>query len=238
MKNWCLVTLLLVTMLAFAACKPDEADLPEWRVNPTAVVNSELALAHVEWYFELMEFPENSFFVFNEDDEITAVTENGSRINGFAVYLRRPLWEEDVAFFLVTRDERIFYNLGGQEVRGDVPLVERFSLEDAEWVLRELPDLSGTELPGASYTGTRDFTTTDGIRAYLQAAFEPDHIAMYPQSRGNYNGERIEGHMAKIVYLATRDNPDGYAHYYLFAAGDGRLFSCINESPFDLQFID
>ncbi|MCL2693691.1 MAG: hypothetical protein FWE60_01140 [Oscillospiraceae bacterium] len=103
-----------------------EEELPDWRVRPTAIVDTEMALEHLEWYFGLLEFPEGSFRAGSQAREITAVTKEGSRINGFTVELSQPLWEEDVTFFLVTRDKRIFYNIGGEEVRDGVPLIIRF----------------------------------------------------------------------------------------------------------------
>jgi hypothetical protein len=106
-----------------------EEELPDWRVNPTAITTPQLALAHLEWYFELMEFPEDSFYIIEGEEEITAVSESGSRISGFAVYLRESLWAEDISFFFVTRDERLFYNIGRQEVRAGVPLIAEFSVE-------------------------------------------------------------------------------------------------------------
>jgi hypothetical protein len=123
------LALLLVTALAFTACSPEEEQLPDWRVNPTAIIDAGLALDHVAWYFELMEFPAGAFYAYADSAEITAVTPEGSRISGFAVYLNQPLWTDDVNFFLVTRDERLFYNIGGEEVRAGVYLVHRFETE-------------------------------------------------------------------------------------------------------------
>ncbi|MCL2696956.1 MAG: hypothetical protein FWE74_02605 [Oscillospiraceae bacterium] len=105
-------------------------ELPEWRVNPTAIVDSGLALAHIEWYFELLELPEDSFYIIPDAEEITAVNESGSRITGFSVYLSKPLWVEDVTFLFVTRDKRLFYNISGQEARADVPLIISFEADE------------------------------------------------------------------------------------------------------------
>jgi hypothetical protein len=132
------ILMLLSLTVSLSGCflfGSEEEELPDWRVNPTAIVNSDMALEYIEWYFELMNFPANSFFAEHDAEEITAVTGSGSRISGFAVELIQPLWEEDVTFFLVTRSSRIYYNLGNEEVRNGVPLIERFSLEDVEWTL-------------------------------------------------------------------------------------------------------
>jgi hypothetical protein len=116
----------------------EDEELPDWRVKPTAIVNAELALAHLEWYFELLEFPADSFFAEADAAEITAVTDSRSRIVGFAVEVCQPLWVDDVSFFLITRDERIFYNLRGQEARDGVFLVHRF--EEGALTLAELSE--------------------------------------------------------------------------------------------------
>jgi hypothetical protein len=125
------VVLVLLSMLSivFTACKPEEEELPGWRVSPTAIVDAELARGHVEWYFELMEFPPDSFYTDPEAGEITAVTAGGSRVSGFAVFMHERLWMEDVTFFFVTRDERLFYNIGGEEARSGVPRVFEFDTE-------------------------------------------------------------------------------------------------------------
>ncbi|MCL2638725.1 MAG: hypothetical protein FWD48_10205 [Oscillospiraceae bacterium] len=124
--------LLFAVTISFSGCflfGGEEEELPDWRVNPTAIVNAELALEQVRWYFELMEFEEDAFYVEESAEELTAVTENGSRLSGFAVFLTQPLWSEDISFFFVARDGRLFYNLAGEQVRAGVPLIIPFETE-------------------------------------------------------------------------------------------------------------
>jgi len=128
----------------------DDDTLPDWRVSPTAIVNSEMALAHVA---ELLELSEDFFFADSDAGEITAVTAESSRITGFVVSFVGGLWEEDVAFFLVTRDSRVYYNIGGEEVRNGVFLISRY--EEDIFTEREIipepspdePDV-GDDVPG------------------------------------------------------------------------------------------
>jgi len=143
-RFFALITLLAVT-ISFSGCflfSKDDGTLPDWRVSPTAIVSPEMALAHV---VELLELSEDFFFVDAEAGEITAVTAESSRITGFAVSFVGGLWEEDVAFFLVTRDYRVYYNIGGEEVRDGVFLISRY--EEDVFTEREIIPEPPVSLP-------------------------------------------------------------------------------------------
>ena len=135
MRGFLKITAILVLTsisIVFAGCKSDE-ESSDWRTTPTAIVSSEMALVHVA---ELLELSEDLFFTDDEAGEITAVTAESSRITGFPVYATASsLWNEDVEFFLVTRDYRVYYNIGGEEVRAGVPLVSLY--EDGVLTERE-----------------------------------------------------------------------------------------------------
>jgi hypothetical protein len=131
------ILVLLALTISFSGCflfGGGNDALPEWRTAPTAIINSEMALTHVA---ELFELPENLLLVDPEAGEIVAVTAESSRITGFKVTLTEQVWDEDVAFFIVTRDYRVYFNLSGEEVRDGVYLISRYD-EDA---------LTGFELP-------------------------------------------------------------------------------------------
>jgi hypothetical protein len=142
MRKAFLLLFAVIVSIGFSGCflfgGDKEEELPDWRVSPTAIVDSEMALAHVEWYFELMEFPEGTFFTDKDARELTGVTAEQSRISGFAVELTQPLWAEDISFFFVTRDGRLFYNLAGQEVRAGVPLILEFDAEALTLLVAEV----------------------------------------------------------------------------------------------------
>ncbi|MDR2531997.1 MAG: hypothetical protein LBC82_04065 [Oscillospiraceae bacterium] len=140
---------LFVTLLSFAGCNRDNSQ-PDWLVKPTAVVSPEMAITHVA---QLLELPEDLFYSpylegKSEKRTESAVTEKGSRINGFAVSLCEPLWNEDVSFFLVTRDYRVYFNLSGEYFRDGVPLISRY--EDGVFTLLDVidePDETPDETP-------------------------------------------------------------------------------------------
>jgi hypothetical protein len=122
MFNKCIkIAALLALTISLSGCflfgGGDNAE-QEWLVNPTAIISPEMAITFVA---ELFELPEDMFYA--EDGTISAVTAEGGRREGFAVFLREPLWNEDVSFFLVTRDYRLFLNFGGEEVRSGVFLI-------------------------------------------------------------------------------------------------------------------
>jgi len=139
MFNKCIkIAALLALTISLSGCflfgSGDNAE-QEWLVNPTAIISPEMAITFVA---ELFELPEDMFYA--EDGTISAVTAEGGRREGFAVFLHEPLWNEDVSFFLVTRDYRLFLNFGGEEVRSGVFLISPI----AEDMLTEIEPLPPT----------------------------------------------------------------------------------------------
>gem|GEM_PF-6985216 len=127
-------------------------ETPDWQTKPTALTTPELAIFYLAKVFEL---PEELFYSTDEE-LVTAVTAERSLITGLVIYLNESLWEENIYFFLVTRDSLIYYNLGGEEDREDLFLVSRYlggedgsftPLEESE---AEVSETSDEETPPES----------------------------------------------------------------------------------------
>jgi hypothetical protein len=129
---------IILTIFLVTGCKSDDVDTsaPNWRTTPTAIVSPEMAVVHVAELFALeyadvLELIDDFFYSpflagLTKEQEILGVTAERSRINGFLVYPNVNIWEEGDVFFLVARDERVFYNLNGEEAREGVPLITRY----------------------------------------------------------------------------------------------------------------
>jgi len=224
-----IVAILLLFSILLAACGGEETprDLP-----PVSITSPEAAIAYVSKTLGIPKASLISPFIEGWTDEelAMAVTDAGGRINGFVVYPVVDVADEDVWFFIVTRDVRIFYNLDGEEVRDGVPLIYRYQSDSLE--LYEFPDQeeppkggNGEEKPPPSSGGTRDFTTEDGVRAFFEARYPHAYsISIKYAPRGRLEDDMtltfISGFLVqvRIVNDAT----------LYFAANDGRLFDANN----------